>query len=264
MSKLYVAKSTNLSFAWAEIFFRLMETGASELAPAVITISEFNERSLPVEIPEIQRAIDSVNDQACRTVASTIFPNSMWLPDAENDAQRLYDRYEKVWPFVKKCRANSHGCNYFRRLTAFSPEASPKDQPPVNQLQHVIDTYKLGNHRHSALQASIFDPSRDHSNSRRRGFPCLQQVAFGVSDGTLELTGFYALQHHVPKAYGNYLGLCWLGRFMAKQMGLRLSQVTSIASSLKLPLGDGYSKSGLTPLKNALTKIVDQHPLRAA
>jgi hypothetical protein len=263
MSKLYVAKSNNLSLAWAEIFFRLMETGANELAPAVITISEFDERSLPVQIPEIQRAIDGINDQACRTVASTIFPNSLWFPDADDNAQRLYARYEKVWPVVKKCRANSHGV-YFRRLTAFSPEGSPKDQPPVNQLQHVIDTYKLGNHRHSALQASIFDPSRDHTNSRRRGFPCLQQMAFGVSDGRLELTGFYALQHHVPKAYGNYLGLCWLGRFMAKQLGLRLAQVTCIASSLKLPLGDGYSKSGLMPLKNALTQIVDQHPQRAA
>jgi hypothetical protein len=263
MSKLYVAKSNNLSLAWAEIFFRLMETGTSELAPAVIAISEFDERSLPVQIPEIHGAIDTVNNQACRTVASTIFPNSLWFPDAEDDAQRLYARYEKVWPVVKKCRANSHGV-YFRRLTAFNPEGSPTDQPPVNQLQHVIDTYKLGNHRHSALQASIFDPSRDHTNSRRRGFPCLQQVAFGVSDGTLELTGFYALQHHVPKAYGNCLGLCWLGRFMAKQMGLRLAQVTCIASSLKLPLGDGYSKSGLTPLKNVLTQIVEQHPLRAA
>ena len=40
-----------------------METGASELAPAGITISEFDERSLPIQIPEIQRAIDGVNDQ---------------------------------------------------------------------------------------------------------------------------------------------------------------------------------------------------------
>jgi len=262
MSRLYVAKNNSLSLAWTEIFFRLMETGASGLAPAVITISEFDERSLPVQIPEIQRAIDAVNDQACRTVASTIFPNSLWLPDAANDAQRLYARYGKVWPVVAKCRPNSKGV-YFRRLTAFSPEGSPKGRPAVNQLEHIIDTYRQGNHRHSALQASIFDPTRDHTDSRQRGFPCLQQVAFGSSEGTLEVTGFYALQHHVPKAYGNYLGLCWLGRFMAKQMGLRLTQVTCIASSLKLPLGDGYSKSGLTPLKNTLTQIVNQLPLRA-
>jgi hypothetical protein len=261
MSKLYVAKSSNMSLAWAEIFFQLMEPGANELAPAVIAISDFDNHSLPVQVPGIQSAIDGVNKQLSRTVASTIFPNSLWVPDAQNDAQRLYDRYEKVWPVIAKCRPNSKGV-YFRRLTAFKPEGSAENSPPINQLAHVVDTYKQGNHRHSALQASIFDPTRDHTHSRQRGFPCLQQVAFGVSEGTLEVTGFYALQHHVPKAYGNYLGLCWLGRFMAKQMGLQLSQVTCIASSLKI--GDGCSKSGLTPLKKNLKQVVDKYNARAA
>jgi hypothetical protein len=262
MNKLYVARNPNLSLAWAEVFLRLMEPGVSEIAPAVITISEFDVHSLPLQIPAIQWVIDAVNDQSCRTVANTIFPNSLWNPDAEDDARRLFTRYERIWPVVAKCRANSKGV-YFRRLTAYAPE-SGDERPPTNQLEHVIETYKRGNHRHSALQASIFDPTRDHSHSRRRGFPCLQQVAFGVSEGNLEVTGFYALQHHVPKAYGNYLGLCWLGRFMAKQLGLRLSQVTCIASSLKLPLGDGYSKSGLTPLKQALEKIIEQQRPRVA
>lgn len=162
---------------------------------------------------------------------------------------------------VARCRANNKGV-YFRRLTAYTPLDQPKSRPPINQLEHIIETYKSGNHRHSALQASIFDPTRDHTNSRQRGFPCLQQVAFGVSDDTLEVTGFYALQHHVPKAYGNYLGLCWLGRFMAKQMALRLAQITCIASSLKL--GDGYSKTALTPLKNALEQMVKNQQARVA
>lgn len=263
MSKLYVAKSANLSLAWTEVFFKLMDQGSSELAPAVITISEFDERSLPVQIPEIQRALDAVNDQLCRTVASTIFPQSLWRPDEQNDAQHLYERYERVWPVVKKCRPNAKGV-YFRRLTAFLPEKSMEGQAPINQLAHVIDTYRRGNHRHSALQASIFDPTRDHTHSRQRGFPCLQQVAFSASAETLEVTGFYALQHHVPKAYGNYLGLCWLGRYMAKQMGLRLSQVTCVASSLKLPLGDGNSKSTLMPLKDMFRTIVEKHAAGAA
>jgi hypothetical protein len=89
-------------------------------------------------------------------------------------------------------------------------------------------------------------------------------VAFNAANGHLEVTGFYALQHHVPKAYGNYLGLCWLGRFMAQQLNLKLSQVTCIASSLKLPIGDGYSKSSLDPLKQSLTKMLHAEIVRAA
>jgi len=99
MSKLYVAKSPNLSLAWAEVFFRLMEPGTGGVAPAVITIGDFDERSLPIEVPGMQAVINKGNDQMCRTVASTIFPNSLWEPEARNDAQRLYARYEKVWPW---------------------------------------------------------------------------------------------------------------------------------------------------------------------
>jgi hypothetical protein len=263
MSKLYVASSSNLSVAWAEVFLQLMDRGVAGVAPAVITISEFDDHSLPLQILDIRNAIDAVNPQSCRTVASTIFPNSLWIPEADDDAQRLYARYENIWEKIAKCRANNKGV-YFRRLTAYAPEGVGNGHPPVNQLEHIIETFRRGNHRHSALQAAIFDPTRDHSHNRQRGFPCLQQVAFGVCDDGLEVTGFYALQHHVPKAYGNYLGLCWLGRFMAKQMDLKLSQVTCIASSLKLPLGGGYSKSSLAPLKEAIDRLLDQHHVRAA
>lgn len=262
MSKLYMAKNQSLSLAWTEVFLQLMERGVAEIAPAVITITDFDERSLPRQIPEIRQAIDAVNKQSYRTVASTIFPNSLWMPEGEDNAERLYARYDRMWATIARCPANRKGV-YFRRLTAYKPQHECQEQPPVNQLAHIIETYSRRNHRHSALQAAIFDPTRDHTHNRQRGFPCLQQVAFNPSDGQLEVTGFYALQHHVPKAYGNYLGLCWLGRFMARQMGLQLSQVTCIASSLKLPSGDGYSKSGLTPLKQNLEQVLQKHNVRA-
>lgn len=261
MNKLYVAKSSSLSLAWAEVLLHLLDRGVTNLSPAVITISDFDEHSLPRQVPEIQTTIDAFNKQTSRTIASTIFPNSLWTPEAEDSAERLYARYERIWKTIAKCPANNKGV-YFRRMTAYLPEDMPVESKPVNQLKHVIETFRNGNHRHSALQASIFDPTRDHTHNRQRGFPCLQQVAFEASDGKLAVTGFYALQHHVPKAYGNYLGLCWLGRFMAGRMDLRLSQVTCIASSLKL--GDGCTKSGLAPLKESLDAILEQYRGKAA
>lgn len=263
MSKLYVAKSQNLSVAWIEVFNHLMQPGISDLSPAVISISEFDERSLPREIAGVQEAIDGVNKQTCRTIANTIFPNSLWTPNATENAKLLFERYGRIWKTISKCPANSKGV-YFRRMTSYKPTGAPADMKPVNQLAHVIDTYNGGNHRHSALQASIFDPTCDHTKSPRRGFPCLQQVAFNASEGYLEVTGFYALQHHMPKAYGNYLGLCWLGRFMSQQMGLRLAQVTCIASSLKLPTGEGYTKSNLKPLRESLDQLVNMNQQKAA
>ncbi len=255
MSRLYAARNSNLSLAWGEVFLKLLERGVNKLSPVVVTISEFDAASLPVEHDAVRRALDIIIDQTCHTVANTIFPNSLWLPTAQHDAQRLYDRYAKVWPRIRNHHSNRNGV-YFRRLTSYSPKAGREAVSPVNQLQHIIDTYRGGNHRHSALQASIFDPTRDHTNAPLRGFPCLQQVAFGVDEDRLEVTGFYALQHHISKAYGNYLGLCWLGRFMAKQMGLTLSQVTCVASLLKL--GDGFTKSSLEPLRNVVSPLLEQ------
>lgn len=254
MSRLYAPKGTNLSLVWGEVFLKLLERGVDKLSPVVVSIADFDDAGLPFEEIAVRDALDQVIDQSCHTVANTIFPNSLWSPGAENDSQQLYNRYERLWPIIKKDPRNRNGV-YFRRLMAFSLQTNDGDGTPVNQLQHIIDTFRNGNHRHSALQAAIFDPTRDHTNSRQRGFPCLQQVAFGVNEGKLEVTGFYALQHHVSKAYGNYLGLCWLGRFMAGQMGLTLSQVTCVASLLKL--GDGCTKTGLEPLRDLVLPILE-------
>ncbi len=257
MFRSYAAKGARLSHAWGEVFLELLKPGVNELSPLVVTISAFDDSRLPIEDMSMRRALDRflTTKQTCRTVASTIFPNSLWRPSGSNDAQELYDRYESVWPRVKRCRLNSNGV-YFRRLMAYQPKADDPNLAPVNQLKHVIDTYGAGNHRHSALQASIFDPTRDHSPARQRGFPCLQQVAFAVADGELGVTGFYALQHHVAKAYGNYLGLCWLGRFMARQIKLKLARVTCIASMVKL--GD-FGKGELSGLKALVEEQLHTH-----
>ena len=46
----------------------------------------------------------------------------------------------------------------------------------------------------------------------------------------LAVTGVYATQDIVDKAYGNYVGLHRLGVFMAQEMGLKLDRLTCIAT----------------------------------
>jgi hypothetical protein len=48
------------------------------------------------------------------------------------------------------------------------------------------------------------------------------------------MTAFYAMQYQFEKAYGNYLGLCRLGRFVASQLGRRLTHMTCTACIVKL------------------------------
>lgn len=68
----------------------------------------------------------------------------------------------------------------------------------------------------------------------------MHQVAFAPSDdGEMAITAFYAMQYLFEKAYGNYLGLCRLGHFMAHELGLRLTQMTCVASIAKLGVNKG-------------------------
>lgn len=243
---------SNLSEAWLEAFEQLIEPSVKSIAPLSVTVTGIN-NGQAAEHSDIRQTLDAALEQidkpSCQTVANTIFPRSLW--NRSQDRQDLFDRYLYILPRIKQDPANRYGV-YFERLIAFGLRGGDL---PVNQLDHIIRTYLSGNHRHSALQAGIFDPCRDHSNQRQRGFPCLQQIAFNANHQKEELvvTGFYAKQYVFEKAYGNYLGLCALGEFMAHEMGLELKQVTCIASVAELGRSIGKREA-----QNLLETLLNQ------
>lgn len=250
----------NLSRAWARAFLAAMEQpGVGKISPLCVTVRGLDE-SRPVEEPAIRQALNNaleVQDEfPCNTVANTIFPSSRWKP--ELGRERLFERYRKMLPTIKRAdkQRNKNG-TYFERMIAFGSDSDESDSGEINQLEHIISTYtERGNHRRSALQASIFDPAKDHTHQRRRGFPCLQQVAFTpLEDGKLGVTGFYATQYLFEKAYGNYLGLYNLGCFMAHELGLELAQLNCIASVVKR---GNPTKGSLEGLAAELRKFLDK------
>lgn len=240
-SDMLTIEEPDISTAWAKALLQILAPGVTELSPLIVTVNLNG--SGTCEQPDIRALLDQCIDgfrksgdknlmkiQPVQTVANTVFPSSYWNRNAADDAKLLFDRFDRAWPRLEKCSQNRRG-SYFRRMTAFRPKS--EGDKPVNQLKHVIETYRdRNNHRRSALQASIFDPALDHNHSNRgMGFPCLHQVSFApIGTGGLAITGFYATQYIVDRAYGNYLGLCRLGEFMAKQLGLTLVKMTCIAS----------------------------------
>ena len=105
------------------------------------------------------------------------------------------------------------------------------------------------------LQASTFDPGRDHVASAQLGFPCLQQVSFEPTVAGLVVNAFYATQQVFDKAYGNYLGLAQLGAFMAHEMDMRLARLNVMVGIAKL---ERVAKSDvdLKPLVDATEALV--------
>jgi thymidylate synthase len=237
-------QDTNLSCAWARAFLEATQPTVQEISPLVVTITGFVDDK-PTEDSAIRKVLDNAlaknRKQLCDTVANTIFPRSFWNPNQER--AQLFERYRDVLPRLKWLSSLNRYGTYFERLIAFGPDK-------INQLDHIISTYHRGNHRRSALQASIFDPVADHTHQRRRGFPCMQHVTF-APDGQqgLAVTGFYAIQHLFERAYGNYLGLCYLGHFIAHELGLTLTKMTCIAGVARIGINKGDIKECLQKLE---------------
>ena len=251
INTVYTPKSRNLSQAWGEVFLALMQRGVEELGPVVVSISDVEEDGTPREDSAIRKRVDAelgkLTGRTIDDVADTIFPISLWNKRLEDSGEHTFQRYRKIWPRLRKrSRLNAKG-TYFQRMIAFRNDARV-----VNQLEHVIATYKKGNHRRSALQVGIFNPLEDHSDQRIQGFPCLQQLAFTPSEEGLYVTGYYVLQYALDRAYGNYLGLCRLGAFMAHQMGLAFRGAICISTVLTL----GKKKSLLDGLASDIEALV--------
>jgi hypothetical protein len=258
----------NLSEAWARAFLLSYAAPQGILAPGIVTFPVDEENpEWSLETSGIRGAIEgqldefdicSANQSNIETVAGTIFPESVWKR-CRGDREALRDNYIKMWPQINKCKYNKRG-TYFQRLIAFTDEEV--NQPGaihngVNQLGAIIDEWRRSDKcRRSALQAGIFDPCRDHKPGPYLGFPCLQQVVFHPigpkGRGGLKVVALYVNQLLIEKAYGNYLGLYRLGKFMAGEMGLTLKRVTCIATNLKM--GENRNKGDLAGLASRLRK----------
>ncbi len=217
---------SNLSIAWLRLVAHALATPGHEILPAVATIECHSLESIEQDSfrLEMDRLLNECRYGSTETVASTIFPSSLWNRKARRED--LFDRYFALLPIIRK--HNPRGV-YFERLMSYP---GSKGIRGFNQLEHVIRTYAGGNHRRSALQASIVDPRKDlTSNARVLGFPCLHQVGFlpDAETGTMSIVAYYPMQYLVRRAYGNYLGLIRLGHFMAHEMGFTCNQLVCIA-----------------------------------
>lgn len=242
----------NLSHVWAEAFLRALNGSGKFISPLIVSVTGF-ESGDPVEDPEVRKALDQSLVASCKqtvhTVANTIFPASLWRV-SKYDRHRLYSIYTKTMPRYAALERHKNGRGlYFERLISFG-------EGRVNQLEFIISEYKSRPAvRQSMFQASVFDPAKDHVRNAQLAFPCLQHVSFVPKGDSLIMNAFYATQKLFDKAYGNYLGLCRLGSFVAREMGLTLARMNCFTGVEKL---DTIQKSSpnITPLIEACRNVV--------
>ncbi|MFG6093932.1 hypothetical protein SPB21_01700 [Leptothoe sp. ISB3NOV94-8A] len=228
-------ESENLSHAWANLFLKILEAPKKEVSTVLISLTNFEDNKVP-EALAIRESLDNclttIDEQSVHTVSNTIFPENLWRLTGLN-RHSLFEKYIHNFPRIKALAAckNNRG-TYFKRLIEFDNSSIH-----TNQLEHIISEYNSRpGVRRAMFQASIFDPRRDHTRSARLGFPCLQHLQFtpNTQDKKLTVNAYYATQQILEKAYGNYLGICRLGHFMAHEMHLSLDRVNFFIGVAKL------------------------------
>jgi hypothetical protein len=228
-------EETNLSVAWARAFLRVLEPGVKGLAPLVINLTGFREND-PQELQAVRNSLDTTLKElkwslpnrggrhlyVCQSNANLICP-IRWYERTGYDRHTFFKRFLAFYPGLCRCNRLNRNGTYFGRLVAYG--SGPEDG---NQLEHIIKNFReRGVKRRTAMVAQVFDPSRDHTAEPRRGFPCLNKVTFApLGDGKLAVVADYPTQYLFERGYGNYLGLCRLGKFMARELGLELTQFT--------------------------------------
>lgn len=256
----------NLSLAWAKAFETLEHLPGREAIGLTVSFAGFEDGE-PIEEATIRMALDAAIEQtspgnAVQTVANTIFPQTIWRL-AQGNRQELYRHYLENLPhYVRWEPTRNRKGTYFSRLVGF--DVDPKTgalppgragQAPLNQLEIVIKHCQPGKRR-SFLQASVFDPARDHSEAAQLGFPCLQHLTFvpNFEAGTLTLNAFYATQQLFGKAYGNFLGLARLGLFVAGETGLSLERVSCFVGVEKMD--QRPPRTVMEPLRQAIREAL--------
>jgi hypothetical protein len=240
----------NLSLAWSRLLVHVIDHGGTEVSPLVLSISGFGGQDQIPEVKAVRDALDAMlrekDEFEVATVANTIFPQSVWRI-AGGDRHAFFEEYLETLPRYAALEPLNRDGTYFSRLIAYDVDARTGEHVAHisagavpengNQLEYVI---KLFNEkkvkRDSAFQCSIFDPARDHSTQPYKVFPCMQHLTFLKSEdgGGLVMNAFYATQQIVRKAYGNFLGLCRLGHFVAGQSGLVFERMNAFVGSEKL------------------------------
>lgn len=221
-----------------------------DIAPTLVSISGF-ENSLPVEDDSIRMALNKelIRHEKCSIDVSAmiIFPFKQWKRRKDSMSyEEFFDWYKKeFFPRLKgRDKRNSRG-TYFERMIRYQGTKKQKEifVPEVkDQLSQIIESWHQGQKqdkkrrpRRSLMQASCFDPPKDHNGSALSGFPCLQQVSFSYDDaGGLSVNAYYPTQYVFDRAYGNYIGLAHLGHFMAHELKLRLVQLNCFIGCAEL------------------------------
>lgn len=253
-------RGRNLSDAWLRAIDHLRKVGGTATNFCVAFSDYSEERSTRKVLDDFiadYRAEGQTKGEMypVSTVASTIFPTAFyrWGSPGAESRRRLYDLHERTMRVERRMRVKD---NYFNRLVSW-----PSSDGPLNQLEALVlkltSQVKARSPKSSWYEVGVEHPefdvplpggdvrvqSPEHDKSLM-GFPCLSHLSFTLVGGELHLTAVYRNQHFIARAYGNYVGLARLVKFVADESGCTPGEILCVATHADAQLWLGKAKVG--------------------
>lgn len=254
----YLVQAANPSDAWLEAMGVLLD----EPGGKAINLNVAFETEADGD-PEVAAVIDSFleeHDQrsygellSVETVANTIFPQALYHPHlGEDSAPRLYENYELSMQMHRRRKWDKD--TYFNRLMAYPVADGVWNQIDyyVKRLRkqretlHLSSSYEMGISHPIDAELRVQAPFKD---KRMYSFPCLSHISLTLVDDRIHMTATYRNQTFITRAYGNYLGLARLLRFIATETGGQAGEIEVVATHADAELGLG---------QQAVERLMDQ------
>lgn len=168
------------------------------------------------------------------TVAGTLFPESWYVPErAAHPREHLYRMRRRAARVHKRITGESE--TYFDRLVAYPSPAGEAVNQLEEQVLRLQRQLTVAGPKSSAYEIGVSDPADlrlfvPGKDRTYMGFPCLSHVSLTLHDGAIHLTALYRNQAFIRKAYGNYVGLARVSRFFARETGVRVGEITCVAT----------------------------------
>lgn len=237
----HIIKAKNLSNAWVQALKHIMYNGGDCLN-LMVQIGNPSEREAQIDYA-FDRMVRKYRLLPTRHVAYTIFPQRLY-EIVNKERSKLYDRYNHgVYPIIK-----TQWGTYFKRMIDW-PFA--KEGTKINQIELIVS--KLIRRKRiykAAYTILICSPERNFGQPV--GAPCLNYVALQMEPKykSISLLAVYRNHDFVQRAYGNYIGLSDLQRFICEQSGFEVGGLTVLSSQAYI-----HSPPGRKELEKILKEI---------
>ncbi|MDI2141299.1 hypothetical protein KBJ94_04570 [Pseudomonas sp. ITA] len=198
-----------------------------------------------------------------QTVASTIFPNSLYKLD---NRPAFYESYVNA---MAKGQKKGGGGTYALRMIRRVARNGKSTYNPLETLVRKLQASKAGRCYQAVYELGVidveydleddgfgfelplYDPAADQN--KPRNMPCLSHLSFKVTGGKLDITAMYRSHWYCQRVLGNLVGLNNLHHYVATESGFERGVLTVLSTHALL---DVKSFGGAKATKELLNSFV--------